>query len=618
MKNRLSIASMLICALMAWLTSGLTHATDIQAPFPIQKLQADFSKSSSWKDVPIISDSSEGFKGETQFQYDDSALYLRTIVSNSETVFAPDDAFTNNSCRLYEYDSMEFWLGRHQLIVGIVSDRGAAFDCTAGQAVEKAELSAKRTSDGYEIIARIPWKSLDLQPEKRKYLPLSVWFNKVRHSNGTAQRIQSKIPTTAEWDRPATYGAAFLNDNIPLKKCAATLAPLSVPTVETAAFISQDRLILQSSPAYGALNFRCVVGSRFDQIIRSSSPPTLVALPAASAPEIARVDLYAQFPEGNSFGPISIEYFSHGTKPLGEYRSLHEPPDDFDAFWDARLAELAREPMEAVKRIVDQPNPAADLWEVTLRSWRGAKIVAYISVPKAPGKYPLSLWVYPASATEAKDMQMSDHEVILCVNSRGFGPSQIYSPKPDQIYVSNAKTPDDFYPLANILDIIRGIDFAATLEQVDPSRIFVAGGSRGGYLTMALAANDPRIAVATASVPCYADVDMMGRLGFSSAASDAFLAWDGGTPERRNAMRSIWPYFDTVNLAHRIRCPIVVEAGMTDSICAAPGIVDAFNRIASKKKFLLINPERGHTGTMPGGAISALLKAEAGRPGRTP
>jgi len=206
-----------------------------------------------------------------------------------------------------------------------------------------------------------------------------------------------------------------------------------------------------------------------------------------------------------------------------------------------------------------------------------------------------------------------DLKVVLEVHPRGFGASEQFSPKPDALYVSNAKDPQDFYLLANILDVIRGIDYAITLDQVDSRRLFVGGGSRGGYLTLALAANDPRITVASAAVPCYADLDMMGRLGYASAASDAFLAWNGGTPPRRKSLRAIWAYFDAVSLAHRIHCPIVVEAGMKDTICAVPGIVDAFNRMASPRKFLLINPEQGHSGTKPGGDIVSLLQAEAGR-----
>jgi len=600
------------CIFLLLIAVGLSQlqASEIQAPFPIQKLQADFTNDTAWKEVPIISVTSDRFEGETQMQYDDEALYLRVAVVNPEAVFAPAETITETDCRLYQFDSVEFWIGRRQVAVGVVDGRGEAYDYTAGTRLAKAVVEGKRTKEGYEILARLPWKSLEVQPEKRKLLLLSVWFNKMRRDGEKNPRTQAIVPATAEWGNTTTYGAAFLNDEVPVENCAPTLAPLAGVLVETAAFIPQDRLILKSTLAYGPLDFRCTVGDRFARTVRSGEPPALVDLPISEAPEIARLDLTAEFSGGNSFGPVSLEYFSHGPKPLTEYQSSHEPPKDFDAFWDARLAELASVPMEAVKRRVDRPCEVADLWEVTLQSWRGVTIVAYVSIPKAPGKYPLVLWLYPANATEAKDVRMSADEVVLEVHPRGFGASEKFSPKPDGLYVSNVRDPQDFYLLANILDVIRGIDFAVTLDQVDASRIFVAGGSRGGYLTLALAANDPRIDVASAVVPCYADVDLMGRLNYTSAASDAFLAWNGGTAARRNSMRQIWPYFDAVSFAHRIRCPIVVEAGMKDNVCAAPGIVDAFNRIASKKKYLILNPEHGHTGTAPGGAVGAFLRAE--------
>ena len=75
-------------------------------------------------------------------------------------------------------------------------------------------------------------------------------------------------------------------------------------------------------------------------------------------------------------------------------------------------------------------------------------------------------------------------------------------------------------------------------------------------------------------------------------------------------MREAWRYLDAVNFAHRIQCEMIVEAGMLDGICPAPGIVDAFSRIPSKRKILLLNPEIGHGHSPIGRHLGALAAGE--------
>jgi cephalosporin-C deacetylase len=254
------------------------------------------------------------------------------------------------------------------------------------------------------------------------------------------------------------------------------------------------------------------------------------------------------------------------------------------------------------------------LWKATLVGWQGVPIEAYLSIPKAEGKFPVDINVYPASGIDPENVPMSSSTLHLRVSPRGFGTHDAERKPKGSPYVTDDPDPRNFYVLANVLDWMRGLDWAVSEPKADPNRVFLGGGSRGGYLTMMIAAADPRIAVANAAVPCYADLELMARLGYSSAAADAYHALYGGSKERQESMRKVWGYFDAANVAHRIKCPIVIEAGMTDKICPAPGIVDAYNRIPIEEKYLFLNPEQGHTGTRNGGAIRNMLKARAGMP----
>ncbi len=607
-RNYLSVV--VVCATVS--TGAAPHA-----PFPVQPLArgADWRGESAWNGAAacvVSAEKSDDLQARVMFLHDIDALYLNCVARDDSVTTAPSEAVAPGECRLYEYDSMEFWIGRHQFTVGVCGDKVLVYDYLRNRIVVEAETVSTNAASGYTLRSRIPWKALEFEPAPRKSLQIAIQINDVDMKDGARSRATLFAPKEMQWDKPASYGAAFLNDTIPVDQCATTLEPFCLPEVETGAFIDRTRLILRPNAFYGTATFRIKATSPkgeelYDGSAQVDATPLLIDLPTGKTPGICRLELSLMLAAG-LFGPVTMEYFSPGDKPLRDYRGTKEPPTDFDAFWDARLAELAKTAMEPLVETLPRSTKDVELLQVKLKGWRGVKFIAYASVPRGEGKYPLSLWVYPASPIKPEEIQLRTDCVTLSVNPRGIGASAALSAPPKALYVADIEDPADFYPAANFLDIIRGIDFAVTLPKVDSKRIFVGGGSRGGYLTFALAALDKRITLASAGVPCYSDVDLMGRIGYSSAAGDAYHAMYGGTPERQTSMRHVWQYFDTVNFAHRITCPIIVEAGMLDTICPAPGIVEAYNRIASKEKVFLLNPEHGHSGTEVGGFLRRLLE----------
>ena len=57
---------------------------------------------------------------------------------------------------------------------------------------------------------------------------------------------------------------------------------------------------------------------------------------------------------------------------------------------------------------------------------------------------------------------------------------------------------------------------------------------------------------------------------------------------------SILSYFDVKNLAPRIRCPILMAAGLLDNVCPPHTNFAAFNQITAEKKYYVF-PDQGHS-----------------------
>ncbi len=65
-------------------------------------------------------------------------------------------------------------------------------------------------------------------------------------------------------------------------------------------------------------------------------------------------------------------------------------------------------------------------------------------------------------------------------------------------------------------------------------------------------------------------------------------------PERRQAVTDTVAYFDGINFAERITCPIIVNIGLQDNVCPPETGYALFDRIGSADKKLYPYDSHGH------------------------
>jgi cephalosporin-C deacetylase len=94
----------------------------------------------------------------------------------------------------------------------------------------------------------------------------------------------------------------------------------------------------------------------------------------------------------------------------------------------------------------------------------------------------------------------------------------------------------------------------------------VTGSSQGGALTIVTAAMRREIACAAAGAPYLAGMMDAARLTHSypyQEIGDYLRLF----PEREEQVRHTLAYFDVVNFAPSISCPILVNIGLQDDVC---------------------------------------------------
>lgn len=132
--------------------------------------------------------------------------------------------------------------------------------------------------------------------------------------------------------------------------------------------------------------------------------------------------------------------------------------------------------------------------EVTFQSG-GEVCAAWLYRPPAPGNHstPIVVMAHGLSGTRRDRLGAFAERfaqagfAALVFDHRGFGDS--------------AGEPDRFVPARQLEDWAAAIEFARSLDAIDPERVATFGSSMGGGNALAAAAADPRIAAAISQVP---------------------------------------------------------------------------------------------------------------------
>ena len=116
------------------------------------------------------------------------------------------------------------------------------------------------------------------------------------------------------------------------------------------------------------------------------------------------------------------------------------------------------------------------------------------------------------------------------------------------------------------------------------------GCSQGGGFAFATAALDDRIDQCIADIPFLCDWINY----FQLTHWPEMERWIADQPQRswKSTLRTL-SYFDTMNLADRIRCPTIMSIGLQDNVCPPTTCFNTFNRIPGKKIYR-IYADKGH------------------------
>lgn len=279
-------------------------------------------------------------------------------------------------------------------------------------------------------------------------------------------------------------------------------------------------------------------------------------------------------------------------------------PEDFKKFWDDSIQEAEKIPLDVKLEPLPQfSSPQFDCFKVSFANIDNTRIYGFLSVPKdKKGPFPALVTVPGAGpGVCSPDMGwVKSGVIVLSMNVHQYNPptdakeiKKIYDElnKPLLYSLQGVPDRDKYYFKKSIIGINRAINWLAARPDVDKEHFAMYGSSQGGAFTLIMSGLNKNIKAGSANVPALCDhaAHLLNR-----NPGWPMLLLRQGPAKVDPAAQKMSGYFDAINFARSITCPMIVSVGFIDSTCSPSSVYAAYNTIQSPK-MIFDEPTMGHS-----------------------
>ena len=278
-------------------------------------------------------------------------------------------------------------------------------------------------------------------------------------------------------------------------------------------------------------------------------------------------------------------------------------PADFDDFWKRAIDEARQTPLHVdCKKVEAYETDNTDMYLLKIKTDKRHSIYGYLSRPKAAGKYPVVLCPPGAGIKTIKEpmrnlyyaqngfirLEMEIHGLNPEMTAEQFKEITTAFDYENGYLTNGLDNKDNYYMKHVYVACVRALDYLCSLPDWDGQHVFVQGGSQGGALSLITAGLDKRVTACIANHPALAD--MAGYLDNRAGGYPHFNRLNGMlTPQKVETMA----YYDVVNFARRIQCPVYLTWGYNDNVCPPTTSYIVWNLISAPKE-PLVTPINEH------------------------
>jgi cephalosporin-C deacetylase-like acetyl esterase len=279
------------------------------------------------------------------------------------------------------------------------------------------------------------------------------------------------------------------------------------------------------------------------------------------------------------------------------------PPDDFDAFWKEKVAELGAVPMNVQLTPVDAGSAGIEYFKITMDNIRGSKIHGQIARPAGKKDLPALLqvqwagvyaldrnWVLGQAKNGWLSMNIIAHDLPIDEKPEFYKEKSENELRDYPIMGSDDR--EKSYFLKMFLSCYRAVEYLTQRDDWNKKALVVHGGSQGGYQAIVTAGFHPAVTAFAANVPAGCD-----HTGKQAGRAPGWPNWAARTMGGKDGAKTLSTsrYFDAMNFATKIKCPGLIGLGLVDPVCPPEGVLATVNQMKGPKK-VIIMPRADHGG----------------------
>ena len=285
-------------------------------------------------------------------------------------------------------------------------------------------------------------------------------------------------------------------------------------------------------------------------------------------------------------------------------------PADFDVFWQKAIEKARKEvSVERLavskKKVDDYCTDETDMYLLKLKTDQHHSIYAYLSMPKETSnfkhqtskkKYPVVLCPPGAGVKTIKEPMRNLYYakngfIRLEMDIHGLNPEMTAEQfkeisgafDHENGYLCNGLDDKDNYYMKHVyVACIRALDYLCSLPEWDGKNVFVQGGSQGGALSLITAGLDLRVTACVANHPALSDM-----AGYLDNRAGGYPHFNKMNQMLTSAKVETMAYYDVVNFARRITCPVYLTWGYNDNVCPPTTSYIVWNMITAPKESLI-------------------------------
>ena len=280
------------------------------------------------------------------------------------------------------------------------------------------------------------------------------------------------------------------------------------------------------------------------------------------------------------------------------YETKARRPDDFGDFWANVVSQV--EGVELEPEVVPDPMRSSEdieVFQAFFTSIDDVRIASWFCLPRhREGALPAILVVpgYQSDPGIPKEWARRGYAALGVAPRGKLRSNSQFNPGYPGLLTYGIVDRNVYSYRGFYVDAWRAVDFLLSRDEVDAERIGVTGSSQGGGLTLCTAAMRSEIRAAAAGAPYL--TGFMDSIGLTRTYPyEEINDYLRLNPQSRELVEETLNYFDCINFAHKITCPIIVNIGLQDNVCPPETGYALFRQIASREKRLYAYDGQGHS-----------------------